>query len=623
MNFQTTWRDALTSSNANLRKSTRNTKLALILGGVALAASGYLVFSVNALDQKYGRIVEDFDHYTGQLSSTRETVQLARVELGTLNDQRVKLTQQVAQANNDLRSAEQQSTDALQRRDSAQEDFAKLQDRLREAKATISEADRLRSEVTQAENKKNNLQSQIAAMRSDIEALDSDQREKRAERDLVDEAIARLTPIQNALLIDVNNLSQAKEALVATQANVDRLLAEKSRLEGAISDLSRSELEARVSLTSAREVAVGVEHEIIASKEEAAALAGTVENLRGKVANLEAQRKELEADIADKGVESTQLERRAELAVARFTEMSGSLSAETEKLTAARVSLSGARKMLEGVESEITSSKEDAAELAVSVGNLRGDVAKLETQQLTLRADIAGKSVDVTQLERRAELADARFTKVTGSLSAETERMTAARKELSELQGQISALTAQLESNRDDVARLKVVQEQVASLTLAVNALEARRTGLEAEVPNLVGAAEGAQSKIAVAQMEIAKQEQRRAELIARIATLEEEENRLQQRTESLSNDLRDVQARSEAFQNVREGLQAEEATLRAQVEAWAQQKTDLDQQVAQRKDSLRAMENAVVSELSRLNQLQAVTIPPAEGLTGSGNKPK
>lgn len=153
----------MTESNRTYRKSSRNTAIAAVLGGVAICASGYLVFAVNSLDHKYGRIAEDFEHYNGQLQTTRAHVATMRQDLTTLSDQKANLTQEVALAEASRRSAAQQEADAQARLAAARDELAGLQERLAEARQTISQADRLTRENEAAQSRRAALESEAAS----------------------------------------------------------------------------------------------------------------------------------------------------------------------------------------------------------------------------------------------------------------------------------------------------------------------------------------------------------------------------------------------------------------------------------------------------------------------------
>ena len=116
----------MTESNRTYRKSTRNTAIALVLGGAAILATGYLIVEVNSLDRKYGRIEENLGFYTSELQSKQRQLEQARERFRELSDRNQNLSEQVASAENSRESAEQRAADAQDRLEARQDELTRL-----------------------------------------------------------------------------------------------------------------------------------------------------------------------------------------------------------------------------------------------------------------------------------------------------------------------------------------------------------------------------------------------------------------------------------------------------------------------------------------------------------------
>jgi chromosome segregation protein len=547
---------------------------------VAVVVSGYLIFAVNTLDQKYGRIVEDFDFYTEQLATTRDRVQLTREDLSELSDQRADLSEQLAQAEGSQRSATQQANDALARRDAAQNELTQLQERLSDAQAIIENAERLRAAVILADGTKNRLESQGIALRADIVDLEAEQRDSIVQRDRIGADIDRLGPQREVLQRDVNSLSQANANLSATQARVGRLMRDEARITASIAGLSESEEAARLSLVRTQEELAGLATSISARREESVALTARVEDLRGVVAALEDQQQSTSVDVADKRARATEFGSRADLSQARLADLSQSEEA-------ARISLARTREELVGVEISISARDEEFVALTARVEDLRGVVAALEAQQRSISADVAGKRIQATEFESRADLSQARFAEFSGQLIATTAALDSAQTEFSTLREQIATMTAQLENKEADFARLSAIQLQAANLIIEVEALDVRKITLEEHLLILATDVQETQRQAAAARTDLERIEQQRAEITALVLALEAEEERLSSRRVSLELAIEEAQSGAEAAQGIRQNLQVEEVRLRAQVGELGTLQDDLEAQVKRLIESL------------------------------------
>ena len=152
----------MTESNKTYRKSSRNTAVALALGGAAILGSGFLVVQVNSLDRRYGRIEENLVYYTGELQSARQQLARAREQFRELSDQNQNLSQEVASSESRRQSATQREADSRARLEASQTELTGLQDRLAEAQSTIAYAQRIEREAALVLQRRNSLETEAA-----------------------------------------------------------------------------------------------------------------------------------------------------------------------------------------------------------------------------------------------------------------------------------------------------------------------------------------------------------------------------------------------------------------------------------------------------------------------------
>ena len=196
----------MTESNKTYRKSSRNTAVALFLGGAAIIASGFLVMQVNSLDRRYGRIEENLTYYTEQLNSEQQRLEIAREQYRELSDRIQNLDQEVASAENNRQSAAQREADAVARLEQSQAELTAVQERLAEARRIIAEAERLDRETTAALERKADLDVEIADLEDDVEQLDARQRDLSTDVETERRALDTLEGRRSGLRAEVDRL---------------------------------------------------------------------------------------------------------------------------------------------------------------------------------------------------------------------------------------------------------------------------------------------------------------------------------------------------------------------------------------------------------------------------------
>ena len=252
----------MTESNKTYRKSSRNTAVAVGLGGAAILASGFLVLQVNSLDQRYGRIEESIGYYTGELQSAQQQLALAREQYRELSDQNQNLTQEVASAESSRQSAAQRQADAQARLEASQAELTAVQYRLAEAQETIADAQRIERETAQALQRRNGLETELVDLEGEVQALGERQQALSAGVDQTQSAVDRLEERRGELQREADRLAPAVEDLRAQQRLVEQLQDEQDRLEQNRDDLNASIASARTELATSEERADAAEGRI-------------------------------------------------------------------------------------------------------------------------------------------------------------------------------------------------------------------------------------------------------------------------------------------------------------------------------------------------------------------------
>jgi chemotaxis protein MotB len=324
--------------------------------------------------------------------------------------------------------------------------------------------------------------------------------------------------------------SRTRQALVASNENLDRALAAQRRLE---EEAKKAEEEAQQSQVTSGELrrerdllrikSDDLERRLQTAQQESAAAAQAVDEANRQMASLEKEKATIAAALAE--------------ADNRGRDLTTKLEAEQSKVAALQ---QDKQRLMGGT----TTAQEEIARLQKRAGELETEAARAKDleRRLSERDQLIGTL--------RQEAADRNVIAARAALLAEDQDKSKQR---------VAALTSELANLSEEASRLKQEREQLA---VKLEQARHRLTTEEAEKARLAEYQE--------------KSTQRVSALTSELAALGEEAARVKQEREQLAANLADARRRLEAEEAEKAGLEQERAAKEAEIQRLTKTHDDL-----------------------------------------------
>ena len=393
----------MTESNKTYPKSSGNTRIALGLGALAVLASGFLIYKVNDLDQRYGRIAEDIDYYDGQLIDVEARLSDLRGNERDLLDSLENLRAQRQSAQDSVAQAQREERAAQTRLEDLQAEYSALLGRLHEAQDIIAQADRLRPDVQGLNQERDRLREHLEALQVEVGDLED-------EEERLSVSVANLDDRRGALQRQVDTLAPRVEELRAMERRVQELEANEARLNTRVAELRDVETERQESISEldVRIQVAGAEFEELT--EDIATARVNLQDLEDQQDSLRLENTDLQNSISAANAALLALQREQRIAQSSLDQATADLAqtlADIEQMSSERAGLiaeiAGLNTERAGLRDEITSSEEQLRRLQAEVDRLEARRGELEDRLLNLEGEIDAARADLAAVLEDAE----------------------------------------------------------------------------------------------------------------------------------------------------------------------------------------------------------------------------
>ena len=592
----------MTSSNVTFPKAIRNTMIAAVFAAVAVSASGYLVYRVNALDAQYGKIITDEVYLRSQLkgarttlTSTRDELTSARNEMGQLKRQNIMTIEKLSQVESDLAAQRNALLDVMAHKEAGSEDLNRVSAQLEAAKRRVEQLqedeERLNQSLAELREKeameRERLAKTTAAVQSTNEQLEDGHTE-----------LVGLKSARNELQDQVDALGPQVADLEAAKRRVEQLQEDEERLNQSLAELREEEAMERKRLAKATAAVQSTNEQLADGRTELAGLTSAREELQDQVGALGPQVADLEA--GKRRVE--QLQEDEERLNQSLAELRENEAIERERLAMATAAVQRTKEQLAEGHTEL-------AGLAGQILTHRETVSKLEQNQAKVAADLETKLTETSVTERHAQDAAARLAEASLRLEELNSTANATQVGIVKKQQELATLAARIETAELYIAELGALRQKAATLKETVSQLSAEKNAIEIALPDLEKRSESARvaAESARAAAEAAEAVRARAQAREQALTADISANELQR--DALVQERDKLRAENEMMEEILRPLRAEAATLRSNIDGLTTQAQDLRNQVARVRTQLDGILEQQETERERLNQLQ--TTPP------------
>ena len=215
--------------------------------------------------------------------------------------------------------------------------------------------------------------------------------------------LAGLTSAREELQDQIDALGSQVADLEAAKRRVEQLQVDEERLNQSLSELKEKEAMERERLAKTTAEVQSIKEQLAEGHTELAGLNGQILTHRETISKLEQDQTKITADLKTKLTETSETERRAQVAAARLTEASLGLEELNITATATQVGITKKQQELATLAAQIEKAELDIAEL----GALRQRFATLKETVSQLSAEKNAIEIALPDLEKRSESARA------------------------------------------------------------------------------------------------------------------------------------------------------------------------------------------------------------------------
>ena len=370
----------MTSSNTTFPKTPRNTTIAFVFLTITTLTSIYLFYQVNALDEQYGKIIEDEVYFRSRLKDAQTALALTRIEIDQLAHDKNRLINEISQIKSNQDIQNDVLSDLMDDKDVASNDLDQLSLQLEDARKTISTAAALKTEISTLEQNKRTLQGEIVNMQTEFENTERNVLNHKSEITAINEDIARLISVRDGLQGQIDEIGPQVTDTEAAKRRVELLQKDEERLNQSISGLTEKVTSEQERLAHAIEEVQDTREQLATGRTEMAGLTASISARRSEISELKQKQDEIIADITIKQATVSTAERRAQEATSRLEDVSGKLEAASARQVEIQTDIENMEKILVPLRNEAVTTRSNINGLNIQAQDIQNQITNARTQ---------------------------------------------------------------------------------------------------------------------------------------------------------------------------------------------------------------------------------------------------
>ena len=370
----------MTLSNTTFPKTTRNTTIAFVFLTITTLTSIYLFYQVNALDEQYGKIIEDEIYFRSRLEDAQTALASTRIEIDQLAHDKNRLIKEISQIKSNQDIQNDVLSDLMDDKDVASNDLDQLSLQLEDARKTISTAAALKTEIRTLEQNKRTLQGEIANMQIEFETTERNVLNHKSEITAIKEDIVRLISVRDGFQGQIDEIGPQVTNMEAAKRRVELLQKDEERLNQSLSGLTEKVTSEQERLAHAIEEVQDTREQLATGRTEMAGLTASISAHRREISELKQKQDEIIADITIKQATVSTTERRAQEATSRLEDVSGKLETASARQVEIQTDIENMEKILVPLRNEAITARSNIKGLNIQAQDIQNQITNARTQ---------------------------------------------------------------------------------------------------------------------------------------------------------------------------------------------------------------------------------------------------